>query len=379
MVPIYKVIMIDRESSFHHDRAMLRFAKERAQELFGLAEKKDSAQKKIFVLSIDSGGIRGIIPALILEDVEQSILQKHKIQMKPLHTIFDLICGTSSGGLTAMLLSSPVSSPITTLDLHRPMTPREIVETYETLGSEVFPSGRFRIIGHAFTGKYSATALEKLLKTTFGNQTNEAFLTNLLVPSYDNERKTPHLFTSVGGTEGVPTESEDNQFYLRDIARATTALPTYFSPALVHNTSGSKAFSLSDGSVFAHNPSLIAYSRIMELFPEVDEIHMLSLGTAPPRKLFVHKKIRDWGFVDWVNPAKGVPIYDLYSHAHDGIMDHYMKHLPKLHYYRIDMDQDDKGVVLDSTSPDNIKKIKELGHRLIQDHRSTIKEFVEQL
>ncbi len=358
---------------------MLQFAKERAQELFGLTEKKGPSQKKVFVLSIDGGGIRGIIPAMILEDLEQSVLQKHQIQMKPLHSIFDLICGTSSGGLTALLLSSPISSPITTLDLHRPMTPREIIETYETLGSEVFPPGRFRILGHAFTGKYSATALEKLLKVTFGSQTNKDLLTHVIVPSYDNERKTPHLFTTPVEHDIEDQKPGGDLFYLRDIARAITALPTYFSPALMSNTSGSKAFSLSDGSVFANNPSLIAYSRIMELCPEATEIHMLSLGTAPKRKQFVHKKIRDWGFLDWANPIKGVPIHDLYSHAHDGITDYYMEHLPKLHYYRINMSQNDKGVGIDSTSPDDIKRIKDLGHTLIQDHASTLKKFVEEL
>ncbi len=370
-------------------------------------ESSGSAEKKrcVYILSIDGGGIRGIIPAMVLQELEQLILEKQ--DTTKLCNLFDLIAGTESGALTALGLSASVTSPVTTFDLHRPFTAREIIETYKALGKEVFPSGKFRIIGQAFTGKYSATPLEKFLKTTFGDKTQKDLLTNLLITAYDNERKRPHLFinslnTGVGATSSKagsmaelssklrsksqpPTKSKtlptpkDLNFALHHMGRAATAVPTYFSSALISDTTGANRFSLCDGSVYANNPAIIAYSRALELYPQAEEFHLLSLGTAPKRMEFSHKKIRDWGFLDWLNPAKGMPLYDLHSHAQEGIIDYYAEHLPKLHYYRITMDQQESHIGIDSATSEHIQQIEQLGLKLIEKEGKVLKDFVEAL
>ncbi len=372
-----------------------------------LKQSARTAPQKVFVLSLDGGGIRGIVPAMVLQELEQLILEHQETAQ--LYHKFDLIAGTGTGGLLALGLSAPVTTPTTTLDLHRPFTPRELIETYEALGKEVFPKGKFRMIGQAFTGKYSATVLEKLLQTTFGNATQKELLTNVVVTSYDHERKRPHLFMSppqgraidatldpmlVQNTQSgqqttpakTPTEAAPKtttswgfEFYLHQIARAATATPTYFSPALLSDSTGAHSFSLCDGSIFANNPTLVAYSRALELFPHANEIHILSLGTAPKRTEFSHAKIRDWGFLDWLNPAKGTPLQDVHSHAQAGIIDYYAAHLPKLHYYRVDMDQQHTNISIDSILPEDIQAVHELGGRMIEKHRPTLRRFVEQL
>lgn len=189
--------------------------------------------KIVMVLSIDGGGIRGIIPPLILREIE--IRLKKAGKARPFSDIFHLIAGTSTGGLIALGLALPKSAkgearnyipePDLSID--------DIIELYEKRGQEIFPQGRFnrlRTVAQMFGDKYDEGGIEKILDETFKKATLKDALTNLLITSYETETMQPFCF------KNRPSKTEwqdDENFYMRDAARAATAAPTYFIPARV--------------------------------------------------------------------------------------------------------------------------------------------------
>ena len=99
--------------------------------------------------------------------------------------------------------------------------------------------------------------------------------------------------------------TQDFDFRLRHIARATSAAPSYFSPARIQNGSG-KWFSAVDGGVFANNPSVIALVAAYKLYPEAESFMVVSLGTGSLAKPIPYGRARRWGSVGWVQPVLSI-------------------------------------------------------------------------
>src|SRR5260221_3191726 len=123
--------------------------------------------------------------------------------------------------------------------------------------------------------------MEGVIKDTLAGQLS-GVLKDLIVTAYDIERRTPYLFKSwkARGLELKPTETgRGYDFKLEDIARATSAAPTYFSPAKIKSTSGVE-FAMVDGGVFANNPAMAAYVAARRIYPKADEYLVVSIGTG---------------------------------------------------------------------------------------------------
>ena len=115
--------------------------------------------RKCFILSIDGGGIRGIIPSIFLASLKEN-LQKININ-EPFHQIFDLMAGTSTGGLIALALSVPLFKKTDgdMYDLNGGIQAQKLPFLYETMGSAVFPGNKhkvIKVIRQLFTSKYSS-------------------------------------------------------------------------------------------------------------------------------------------------------------------------------------------------------------------------------
>lgn len=244
------------------------------------------------ILSIDGGGIRGIIPAMVL----QAILGKTKAQ-----DAFHLIAGTSTGGLIAAALAKP-----------NPIDLDAILDIYVDHGYEIFnkdTENRF----HDMTGpRYSADALENQLKEKFGDtylsQVKDA---ELLVPSYAIRLPEPDgngatcapMFFRSWQARGIllAGETQDKyDFKLADVARATSAAPTYFPPAAIHNRAG-QTFMMIDGGVFANNPTISAMVEAYRLYHSTDFL-IVSLGTGIiPVQIDADAAV-GWGDISWASP-----------------------------------------------------------------------------
>ena len=175
----------------------------------------------VTILSIDGGGIRGLLPARVLQEIRRRLdLIGEK---RPFSELFDLIAGTSSGALVALAVA------LRKEDGTERYSASEIVELYARRGTEIFPPS-FRSVIHAavqaFRHKYAPGLFERFLRDIFGDASLKSAATNLLITSFDTEAMQPHCM------KRRPARGEwltDPDYYMRDVARASSAAPTYFS------------------------------------------------------------------------------------------------------------------------------------------------------
>lgn len=233
------------------------------------------------VLSIDGGGIKGVIPALVLAEIEartgNSIAKD-----------IDLLAGTSTGGIIALGLSKDSG------DGRPQYTAQDLADWYINHGKEFFPHSMWRTVssvGGLFDEEYCAKGLEKFLAGKFEQSTLGQSLKPTFVTTYDIHYRRPFFFKSwQQNSADVP---------MHQAARATSAAPTYYEPAQV-DVNGSTR-SLVDGGVFINNPALSAYLEAKKLYPE-DDIKILSLGTGEQNPPIPYQSAKDWGKAGWLNP-----------------------------------------------------------------------------
>lgn len=201
------------------------------------------------VLSIDGGGIKGVFPTSYLATVEDSL-------GAPVAEYFDLIVGTSTGGIIA-------------LGFGLGMPAQEICDLYEKMGPEVFaPRGRFGRLSGALLAKYSPEPLRGVLTDAFGERRLGEARTRLVIPSVNFETGEIHLYK----TAHHPKLERDFKEKVVDVAMATAAAPTYL-PAHDHWS----GLPLIDGGICANNPvGVAAVEATAMLGWSRDEVHVLS-------------------------------------------------------------------------------------------------------
>ena len=202
------------------------------------------------ILSIDGGGIRGIYPATILAEIEKQLPE-------PLHKYFDLITGTSTGGIIALGIGLGYEAA-------------EIVGFYEKYGPKIFGGGRkWKAIKHWLSTKYDNKELEKALEETFGEKHVGDSYTRLVIPSME-----PGEGVYMYKTSHREDFSRDYWRKATEAAMATAAAPTYF-PAYTNETKDI----LVDGGVWANNPILFGLmDGIGILGWKKEEIKVLSIS-----------------------------------------------------------------------------------------------------
>jgi patatin-like phospholipase/acyl hydrolase len=282
------------------------------------------------VLAIDGGGIRGLIPALVLTELERRAGRR-------VFEMFDLIAGTSTGGILACALCAP-----------DPLPASELVALYEDEGPKIFDRSLFQRIKSAdgvLDEKYDDDALDRALERFLGHKRLRESRPDLIVPAYDTALPGPYFFK----TTRARAKPETDDFPLSVVARATSAAPTYFEPLEV----GERA--LLDGGVFAVNPAMSAFAEVIK---QVDarEVVLLSLGTGEHTRKRSFDEIKDWGVARWARPILDV-VFDGVSDAVDHQLDHV---LGAERYWRLQTELTLASDDLDDASEDNLAKLR--GH-----------------
>jgi uncharacterized protein len=322
--------------------------------------------KLLKILAIDGGGIRGIIPAIVLAEIERRAGQ-------PIVRLFDLIAGSSTGSILAVGLAAPDSQR------NPRYSAEEMARFYEEEGSSIFSRSRWRAIqsfNNITTVKYPSDGIDTVLDKAFGDLNLSDALGNVLVTSYEIRRRQPWFFQS----RKAKTSSRCD-FKMRDVVRASTAAPTYFEPAQIfHAEADDDYFALIDGSMQANNPALCAYVDARHKHPDAEEFVVLSLGTGDSTKPIGYEEARLWGVAGWSQH-----ILDIAFDAMSSIVDYQMRHLlPKCkdgiqHYYRFQTRLDDASDELDNFSPRNIDALKMLAHQVLEKEDARIDRLVQKL
>src|SRR5918997_3167764 len=200
-------------------------------------------------LAIDGGGIRGLIPALVLAEIERRT-------GRPMADMVDLVAGTSTGGVLACGLTRPG-------DDGRPrFSAEELAGIYVEEGPRIFHRGllkRIFSVGGWIDERYEDDGLNAALARYLGDEWLSDALVDVLVTAYDIQGRFAFFFRSARARIN-PTYD----FTLPQVARATSAAPTYFEPVEVTDRAGARSYPLIDGGVYAVNPSMVAYADVVK-------------------------------------------------------------------------------------------------------------------
>jgi len=322
------------------------------------------------ILSIDGGGIRGVFPAKFLMELEEVLLQ-HFPDKPHIYQHFDLITGTSTGGIIALALSLGIPAS-------------KIHKLYMEKAGDIFGWG-LTFIGRIFWAKHNRKNLEKLIRDVFKNPIDNKDLlindvkTNVCIPIYDLMEGRPSIL-----------KNRYNEIFVRDYhipayqaALATSAAPTFFNPYTDSYTDlhgNVQPFHQKiDGGVFANNPTLLAIIEAQKSFDrKLSDLKVLSLGTG-------HHKFADgcnrscWGYGYWLRKSRIMDVFmqgqsqqveNLISLLHQGIG---KQEGESFDYLRITTELDKTCLVaLDETNLGKLNKLSEKALQVFQHNNHNV-------
>ena len=281
-----------------------------------MIEENTEVPRTFKILSIDGGGIKGLYSAKIIEHLEQQF-------NGPMSDYFDLVCGTSTGGLIALALSLKIPAV-------------EICDFYKKYGKVIFPQRnklRNIIRQTLWKGKFSDKPLRKVLEEMFSDKKIEDVHNLLCIPSYSLTDARPWIF-KYDHPEGQL--DRDNKAFCVDVALATSAAPTYFPVAEIDYYDHKQFI---DGGMWANNPTMVGVIEALSYFVgegrPFNNIQVLSISSlnnigGKPTGLK-----RERAFLDWRNDLFDTSIVGQ-SHFTHYLMSKLseMNHI-KIHYERI--------------------------------------------
>jgi predicted acylesterase/phospholipase RssA len=281
------------------------------------------------VLAIDGGGIRGLIPALVLAEIERRTGRK-------IASLFDVVAGTSTGAILACAMTRP-----------DPLPAARAAEIYEQEGPQIFHHSLIRDVtslGGLVDERYDASGLVQSLRRHLGDTRLAQATTGLLITTYDLEARQALVLT------------RDDDMTMVEAAHASAAAPTYFEPVR------SGARTLIDGGVFAINPAMLAYA---ETGGDLDVL--ASLGTGEHTRPLHFAQVKDWGQLEW-----GRPIIDVVFDGSADAVDRELAAFVAGRYVRLQPRLDDASDALDDASAANLKALRRVAERLIADRTADL-------
>ncbi|GAV86883.1 Patatin domain-containing protein [Cephalotus follicularis] len=360
-----------------------------------MANGKGSIAKRnmVTVLSIDGGGIRGIIPATILAFLE-SKLQELDGQNARIVDYFDIIAGTSTGGLMTAMLVAPNKD-------NKPLyAAKDINNFYIEHCPKIFPQKRrnkytssITSLSDAFFGgpKYDGKYLRSLTNQLLGDMTLKETLTDVVIPTFDIKLLQPVVFS----TKDAKANAWKNAPRLADVCLSTSAAPTYLPAHYFETKDGIgniHTFDLIDGGVAANNPTLMAISHISnEILMRKDEFAdielmnskkmlVLSLGTGMAKfeSKYTAATSSKWSLINWLFYDGHTPLIDIFGDASSDVVDFHVSaifqsHDCKENYLRIQEDSlTGEESSLDIATKENLVKLVQIGTKLLKKNVSRV-------
>lgn len=334
-------------------------------------------KKRVFtVLSIDGGGVRGIIPARILQEIEERT-------GKPISELFDMVGGISTGAIIGASLVVP--------DTKDPTKPRfsakDLLAFYHRLTPKIFPEMRFKLLRKLSSGAlYDPKPLEDALLENFGDLQMKDTLTSLLIPVTDIKHFKPSWVTHLKGQKDTSKEGWSTML-LRDAVRATTSAPTFF-PAKYYETTPNADIpnvkhrhALIDGSFFGGNSLRHLMTQAKKLAPPDAEIIIVHVGTGNSNNSVSPEEFNTMGTLGLISPANGsillslivdMGMIDVQNDMKDEIGDRFFSFDGE-----IDLEEgaDSPSISLDDARPENLKRLEKLAEKIIKNSDSDIERL----
>jgi len=299
------------------------------------------------ILCLSGGGFLGLYTATIVAALENEF-------GKPLAKHFDLIAGTSIGGIIALGLANEIPG-------------LAIKSAFETNGTEIFSSraapkgtiGRgVDLCRSLLSSKYDNAALRATVAGIIGEKTLIGHLRHpCLVPAVNLSKGGPQVFK----TDHHPNFRMDLHLRAVDVAMATSAAPTYFPVAQINDSL------YADGGLYANSPDLLALHEAEHFFDaKLEDVNVLSIGTTTSKFSFSHGSKRSFGLLDW---ASGARLVQTMISSQQQLADFMLKHRLGDRYVRLDVQQSreqEKSLSLDTATPQVQQTIRALATATIQ-------------
>lgn len=184
-----------------------------------------------------------------------------------------------------------------------------------------------------------------------------------------------------------------NNFLVRDICRATSAAPTYFSPAKIKSVYG-QYFSLIDGGLFANNPALCAYAEARKIpfaevlkshlkpnRPSVNDMMIVSVGTGSETKPYPYKNLENAGKIKWISP-----VIDILMSSNAETVDYQLSQMfqtlgnrNQKNYYRLNPSLKNASPEMDNVKQDNLDALIQAGLSYVNENKETLNQIVQKL
>jgi len=320
-------------------------------------------RKTFNILSIDGGGIRGILPATFLAVLEERLQHASNNPDARLADYFDLIAGTSTGGLLTCIYLTPDET-----DAKRPrFTARQAIEFYFAYGGVSFGAPD----GQSFH-KYSPDGLEAQLRYFFKDMRLSQLIKPTCITAYDLLHTEPYLFLSHKAI-GDPR----SDFFIRSVIRSTSALPGIFPPAKVHCLA-ERQYTFVDGSIFAYNPALFAYMQAKQLNPQLENVFLLSLGTGLATTAYTDDQIEDNSDKNWARLLANIA-FDAHSDMVNYQLEDIFKNKSHSAYIRLQPALHGLSKEMDNVSPENLQALYNAGEAFVRTNEKTLTDIVELL
>ena len=283
----------------------------------------DDPPSRFQILALDGGGVKALFTAHVLARLEDDLGVR-------IRDSFDLIAGTSAGGIIALALGAG-------------LRPREIVRHYQQLAAMVFPGNRrrwWRLPVRLRRPTYPQRPLRDALHQVFGDRRLGDSDRRLVIPAWDVQCGQVHLFK----TPHHPRLTRDWKIHMVDVALATTAAPTFLPAARVDG------HRLVDGGTWANNPSVVAITEAVSVLGvPLDAIRILNIGTT--NEVANHpKKLDNGGLATWARHAAQLGL-TASSRGAQGIAEHLVG---RDRYSRFDAQVTAGLYRLDDANPDDL-------------------------
>lgn len=356
--------------------------------------KKDDEKKKEeirYILSIDGGGMRGVVPSFILKKINEEL--KKMGEKRPLYSYFDLIAGTSTGALISLGLSMPLEESSLKKEneedyrVERHYTtgrffkkevvevrgyiphladPESFVSLYRDNGNRIFKTeetkGLFKLfdkVNRLFSDKYKIEPYEEFLNEIYGDTLLKELRVPTMAVAFNTSNSTPYIFRSW----------DAHDYYVREAARASSAAPTYFSPAVFIDRENDETLTLIDGGAAANNPILCAYTEAVKLYPNATKYKILSLSTLSPPYSINHEEFTT--NIDWLSALIGA-----YGDGNMNVSEMAVEAMNNTEVVRVWDDILKKKYPLDDTSEEAMNSLLNASEKLWENKKEEILDFV---
>ena len=329
-------------------------------------------RKTFRILSIDGGGVRGMLPAMVIAEIEKRLRLATGKADCYISDYFDLIAGTSAGGMLACFYLYH--------HIGNRFDATKAIELYEKHGKTIFQKRLFRNVIRFFDALYPDKGIDTVLKDTFGDAKLSDAPCNSAIMAYHITDRKAVIFTA-----DTARRETGRDFLLRDIARATSAAPTYFRVAQAISMDNVPSY-LIDGGIYANDPTICAIIEARKTMfrnngkaPKIKDMYIISLSTGNTAKSYRYEKAKRWGVISWA-----IPVIDMLQSSSAEVVSYQVNSLFESenctdNYIRIVPDLYNASHRMDDASAKNIAHLKEAGNRCIAAHSELLDQIVDKI